>query len=185
MKMKNYLIEKASDTKNKKKPHFSEPYLDKENNRMLASNGFIIASVPVEVEEGDDDGHIPVDALIAARKKATKQKSETIVVDASDAALKIHYEPDSRLAMGKPKNMDNVMRNRGPERHTITLDANYLLNLAKAINYRGGGTAVTLHLPQDPRSAVLVTPLNFEENKARNDAYGILMPILAGDAQND
>lgn len=52
------------------RPVLCHPYYDADNGVVVAADGFILVSIPVEKEDGDESGHIHADALKEARKSS-------------------------------------------------------------------------------------------------------------------
>src|ERR1043165_2378632 len=50
------------------RPVLEDPYLDAEAGRLVATDSYILVSLPVELDEGDVSGWVPAEALKAARK---------------------------------------------------------------------------------------------------------------------
>ena len=65
MKMRNTKIESAVDSK-EMRLHLTEPFLDVENKRLVATNGKILTAIKVEVQPEDVSGYISKDALEAS-----------------------------------------------------------------------------------------------------------------------
>ena len=171
MKLPESQIELAASTEESR---YTTPIkavkLDVAGKRLMATDGRILAIVPAEVSEQDHDGLIPVDALKEARKmdKASKGITE-IAVNGKFTVNAGNRHAEFKLETGNFPNADAVIpKFDGPP--TITLDAELLLRLAKAIQTKGYSTnyAVALWV-KDANSAILV--------KGEQDgAIGVLMP---------
>ncbi len=160
-------------------------WYDKEHQCLVAADGFIMVVVPVEAEESDTGGHIPLEAIKAARK-ATKGRA--------------YLEADKDWRVSSPFVEDGqwerptwpfpdyrqVVPVADEECVTVTLDARRLMQLAEALceeenrAKRVNGKnrdifGVTLTFKPDGVSPILVYPLH-EPNKPRG-RFGIIMPM--------
>lgn len=145
--------------------------LDVAGKRIMATDGHILAIVPVEVSDGDHDGLISVDAMKAARKLQRAAKGVPIQANVngkfsiSGAGQSAEFDLDT----GTFPNVDAIIpKFDGPP--TITLDAELLLRLAKAIETKGYSPAYSVALwIKDANSPILV--------KGEQDgAIGVIMP---------
>ena len=81
---KKYKIEKATSD------DFTRETLNQialQGNRLIATNGRIVAVVPVDREEKDEDALIPRLALMAARKNTTKEDRKGFKIAISPSLL--------------------------------------------------------------------------------------------------
>lgn len=151
----------------------------------IATDGRMIAYVPVEMEEHDVPGMFVADAFVAARAEVEAVCEEE---DASPTFGKawIRLREDDRAQVGDSafqcsrglkKYPDVDIKIGGVPRATITLDAVRLLALAEAIGAAqyGVGQAVTLEI-RDEREPVVVRPAGQDTG-----AFGLLMPIAEVD----
>ena len=106
MKMRNTKIESAVDSK-EMRLHLTEPFLDVENKRLVATDGKILTAIKVEVEPDDVSGYISKDALVAARKIAKKYKEETIEIRANGSLELKTGDKFNRRDLGTFPNVDN------------------------------------------------------------------------------
>lgn len=170
MKLPNTEIEQAASTE-KSRYTLSAVKLDVTNKRMMATDGHILAIVPVEVSETDHDGLLTIDSIKQARKmhKSAKNISE-MAVNGKFIVKAGSQQAEFELETGQFPNADAVIpKFAGPA--TITLDVEKLMRLAKAIkekNY-GGERIVSLWI-KDANSGILV------KGSDDGDALGVLMP---------
>ena len=150
--------------------------LDVEKQRLLASDGKMMAVVPLEKTDNDPDdktGPLTVEAIKAARKRQNRQGDGTHYLLANgDQRL-----PKSGLTFDRPEEVTfpdfdavDVKRPDGP--CTIALDAELLFRLAKAISSRKDDLRVKLHV-RNRESAIYIESVDFGEG-----AHGVLMPII-------
>lgn len=182
---KNCKIELAA-SKNKIRPSIGAPYLEirESGSRVCATNGAILAVIPVETEEGETSGYLSIDALKAARK--TRDEHAEIYCNGSlqvknGATFPRHGEemrfPDVD-AVTVPPNEEI----HGCKRVKLLIDTVLLSSLADAI----GSECVTLWLQaEEGRDGLVVDrPIRVEpmsDGRARppacRDAFGVIMPI--------
>lgn len=67
MRIPSTKIEAAAATRDVR-AYINQPWLDVERQRIVATDGHILAIVPIETDEGDASGPIPTEAIKAARK---------------------------------------------------------------------------------------------------------------------
>lgn len=169
---KDYKLENAVG-KDDDRPEMLHPYFDRESGVAVATNGKIMAVVPVDASEDDTAGHIPIEAITAARK-----------INWGDCPIKLNE--NARLEhLGKVQewpradkrypNWKNAVPNKDRKEVRLTLDAALLLRLAKALGKDDRGSAViTLRIASDAsggidaRSVIVVEGLY--------EAYGLMMP---------
>lgn len=159
-------------------------WYDEADKCLVAADGFILAVVPVEAEDSDEGGHVPLEAIKAARK-ATKGRA---YLEAGDGLVSCPFSegeewerpgwpfPDYRQIVPTPD--DDYVR--------VTLDARRLMQLAEALceeenrAKRVNGKnrdifGVTLTFKPDGVSPVLVHPVH-EPNRPKG-RYGVIMPM--------
>ena len=176
MKMRNTKIESAVDSKDMR-DHLSEPYLDVENERLVATNGKILSAIKVEVEPDDVSGYISKDALVAARKIAKTYKEETIEIRANGSLELKNGDKFNRPNVGTFPNIDNIlnMLETDPAK-TIRLgiNAKLLLDLAKSL--ANATQEVVLDLVVDENNQVS-SAINVSVAKQGKDDKAVIMPI--------
>jgi hypothetical protein len=74
LNLRQFKIEKASQTRGGgSRPRIAQPYLDVDAQVLVATDSYVMAIVPVEIDENDVSGAVPTAALAEARKR-TKGK---------------------------------------------------------------------------------------------------------------
>lgn len=166
-------IERAA-SKDAARPILTYVHLNTELERLEATNSYVAAVIPVEVEEGDESGLIPVEA-IKAQRKASKSEAASLTVNGDDARLST---PEGEQSWRKGEGTFPDIASLEPENLSdfqIGLNPKYLLELAQAL---GSPEAIKLQFIQEADSVpsnkrgMRVTPLAGDEG-----AFGILMPI--------
>jgi hypothetical protein len=164
-------IEKACASGEHARPSLEVVHLDVENKRVVASNGLILAQVPVEVGDGDVSGPLPMDAIKLSRRdvgpRILRTEDEKIIV-VSDKG-RVHFDRP-KVKHDIPSKADKIFRDPNPP--FVVLDAWLLYRLAQAISEPlGDNLPVKLHLPSrlDGENALVVTPLEGE-------GKGMIMP---------
>ncbi len=137
------------------------------NGRAYATDGYIMARVPVELEDGDQDGLLSVEAIKEASKaNRTILANSVVTVTATKTGAQTTY---ARPMLGEFPNCDQIIPTE-PGPFKVCLDAILLAKLAEAMGTDG---TVTLHLhPDNPLAVIYVTP-----DDATNKSDGAIMPI--------
>lgn len=170
MKLPNARIEQATRKKDKVRPQLNNMRLDVEQHTLAATDGFILALVPVEVDDGDTSGYITPEAIALARK--TRADSIT-----ADSALKL---PDG-TQLPRPKDADMpqwpnvavVIPPKPDHEPDLIIDTALLLRLAEALNDQSQKkTATALKLWFSGRES----PIYAEGNTV--GAVGVIMPMV-------
>ena len=156
--------------------HPAENHIFINNETAVACDNHILAIVPVQMEEGDSAGLIPVDALKAARKGLKKDATKATinangivsVVDAKTKAVSTWTRPNETYPPYKA-----IIPDYKPEEIAcqIAIDAELLARLAGAL----GNDRVILTIPKDALSnprAILVKTTDSD-----NTAHGLIMPV--------
>jgi hypothetical protein len=158
-------------SKDETRPTITQPFI--QGGRAIATDGRILASVPIETVEGEEveDKRIPIDALKAARKATLKmypgatltlgEKNCTLLNGASYPVL----HPDVKW-LPQTREIVSAKLNREDATFSVALDITLLERLSEAI----GCEKVTLCF-KDNKSIITMLP-----NDA-NGAFGLLMPI--------
>ena len=176
MKMRNTKIESAVNPKDKR-DHLSEPYLDVENERLVATNGKILSAIKVEIDPDDVSGYISKDALEVARKIARKDREDTIEIRANGSLELKNGDKLNRPDLGTFPDIDNIldMLETDPAK-TIRLgiNAKLLLDLAKSL--ANATQEVILDLVVDENNAV-TSAINVSVAKQGSEDKAVIMPI--------
>jgi DNA polymerase III sliding clamp (beta) subunit (PCNA family) len=175
---KKIAIEKAV-SKDKTRSAICEPYLDvsdKNNPVMVATNGWIMSVVPVEVQDDDESGYVSKEALAAARKSA--------VMDECEIRLNGKAEiPSSGMVMGREglagesryPNWRQVMPDYDEKDKgftVIALNAKMLLDLALSMGHEWVKLVI-----KDSNSPIGVSPSPTDRSYVPTNAKGVIMPI--------
>ena len=174
MKMHNSAIEKAAGVKDVRH-YLTQPYLDVERGAILATNGQILAVVPVDLDEDDTSGHVSIDAIKAARKQAPGSRADKVLsIKANGGLLLQDGQSYPRGDLGKYPDIDRVIPDKDKAEHVFSIDATLLKNLAEAI-CEPGNSQVTLYL-NDSNGGIYVEP-----NQDDSKAHGVIMPCRGRD----
>lgn len=108
--------------------YLTMPHLDVEKKRLIATNGHALVVHPVELEEGDTSGPVPLDALRVIR---AKRAGDSIALSGNAVAEGLTYpRPDFG---GYYPDVDRVIPAKPDTPPTIVFDAASLLALAQAM----------------------------------------------------
>jgi len=163
--LKEHKIEKALQKETETR--FQTEYAMLEDGNLIATNGRILAIVPVEVDDADTNGLVSKEALIQARKGIPKGGLSTIGCNSG-----LHLERQG-MTLDRPfqesedtfPSWRKVIPSGDATVRKITINAKLLHDLANAL----ASDAVTLHLQEEDFRAILVT--------GENDATGVIMPL--------
>lgn len=141
--------------------------------RAIATDGRILAVVPVELQHEDRGERIAIKALKESRKAGGSKVEHAFIsleTSHSIAAGGAQYP----VTQHTPPHMANILpgENRAPAIARIRLDASLLLRLAKALG--ANHDRVLLEI-SDEKDVVIVRPMG--ENC--NEAFGLIMPVRA------
>ena len=164
--LKEHKIEKALQKETGTR--FQTEYAMLDDGNLVATNGRILAVVPVETDDADTNGLVSKEALVQARKGIPKGGMTTIVCNSG-----LHLErqgmtlerPFQESADSFPNWKAGVVPDAGLTVRKVILSASLLHKLADAM----ATDAVTLHLQVNDGTAILVT--------CENDATGVIMPL--------
>lgn len=164
---RRYRIESAA-ARDSWRPILLSPYLDTKRKRLVATNTFILASVPVEIEDEDTDGPIPLAAIAAARKLQRKDGVATITANstATVPGFAAFDRPEQTQFPDHEKLLKAVQKAKPA--FTIGLSPKLLHDLAKAL---GSEDSVQLDF-EGPLKPICVTP-----RQTGGGGEGVLMPI--------
>lgn len=185
MKVPNAVIENAA-SKDAHNGHSMEHVLLR-NGRLVATDGHILASVPVETCESDKDGLVPAEALSRARS-AAKTMATAKWIDAGQrrGAVYVNAPASGSVSVICPLFQFKVQRPVGQFPNyetalpkapqgtppTVILDLGQLQTLARAIGAEQNGKLALRLWVTDASKAVWVEP--FE----RSGAFGVIMPLF-------
>lgn len=166
----------AACSKDETRPGITQPFI--QNGRCIATDGRMLASVPVETEDNEEvEGKkIPLDALKAARKASGKlwadmpfTFTESHCSILGGASFPLHH-----VDVVSPKVAEIVSARLEKEEavFSVTLDVDLLKRLSEAL----GSEKITLNF-KDEKSIITVLPSGTENRD--NKSFGLLMPIRA------
>jgi hypothetical protein len=166
--------------KGKDRPILNNVHYRADKRRLEAVDGFVLASVPVALAEGEEpsDCMIPVEAVKEVQKMArVKSKSPKLEIDGERVtASAVPAYPDGETANGPTVTYNLYTEGKFPDtdqinpppsglQHLVTLDVKRLYDLARAICEDDNNTAtadlfVNLYQGESKGSPVVVEPLD-------------------------
>ena len=162
---KCYKIEKAVSTGSSRES-LHNVFVSKRH--ALATDGRILAIVPVSTDGEDEPGWMSPDALKHARKVSGKGL-DSIRIGLNGTRILPDGTTMQRPEKNSPPRVFRLLRRAyKPRSFTIGINASYLKNLADSL----GSEEIILSC-NTPNEAVLVRPL-----KSNPGAVGLIMPIL-------
>lgn len=159
----------------------SQPYLDRENGVVVSTNGKAMAIVPVECDETDVSGHIPVEMVKLSRKTAWG-KLTVGEMSVGQESVRVKDVSVKRPELGTYPKWEQVIPKAEPEgkakRIRFGINAEMLRSLSQAL----GSDEVSLEIEFDTEgrykdevcAAIRVQPLGAPES---GRAYGVIMPM--------
>lgn len=159
---KNAKLEKVVD--GTRRPSMGAACL--QGSRLLATNGYALASVPVELEPGDVDGPVTVEALKASRKGKSWEASIECNGSLKVADGVTYPRPDLGEFPSTEKALEDAKAS--PKVVRIGLNAKKLRDLADALGASDGRIVLEIEAPD---KAVLVWALEAP------GALGVIMPV--------
>lgn len=148
-------------------PNMKNVMLDCESSQLISTDGYILAVIPATIDEGDTTGMIPGEVFTKARraKAHTIKANGAIRVESASEVIEV-VRPE-----GTFPNWKAIIREQPKGKPTITLNAELLLSLAKAIKAtdKSNPPVVSIWI-SDEQSAAFV--------KA-GDGFGLIMPCRA------
>jgi DNA polymerase III sliding clamp (beta) subunit (PCNA family) len=161
-----YQIEKACST-DPTRYVLQNVYITEDKKHLIATTGRILAKVPVTIEETDDRGNglIPGNVIADARKK---NKRGPTLLNLNGSFQHLDGVSVPRTAEGPFPRTDQVIPKNPVIKHTVTLNPELLLNLAKAL---GDKERVTLEFQDQSGDPAIIV--------RNGDAYGLIMPLRA------
>lgn len=171
LNLRKYLIERAADPKGLR-PALHCTWLDVEKKRLYASDSYIMASVPVEVDEGDVSGQIPLAATKQARTNQRKSRMSNAVIDAPEGTIEVAMLGGKMILNRGNDSKPEFKKIMTPKAKTkpvlsIGLNAELAARLQAALGAKQG---LRLDI-YGPLEKIHVTALGDDE------AVGVLMPI--------
>jgi hypothetical protein len=173
----NYKLEKAVATTDRCRPSIENVLICKDGKHpvAVATNGRIMAVVPVEIDDDRELGLVSPEALKRARKAGVSLRCPPTIILNGDARFldgSSLPRPDQADCGQYPKwEQIAKMEDERKPAFTVSLDPKLLLDLAEAVGWEKGH-AVTLAV-SDSVSAIVVTT-------AHSKGRGYLMPRRDG-----
>lgn len=162
-------VEKAI-SKNQTRHAITAPWLTADG-KVIATDGKILAVIPCEVNEGDEPGYIPTDALKASRK-GRGATGEMVLTRAECQVLNgATYPADNERTA--PDWTVVIPSGDRPIKIRVAFDPERLAALAEAM----GAGAVILEI-EDETSPITVRPASkgYGDVPAEPGAFGVIMP---------
>ena len=161
-------------SKDENRAAIMQPFI--QGSRAIATDGKILASVPIETEEGEDveERKIPLDALKAGRKASGKLWAD-IPLTFTETACSIlggASFPLQHADVQLPRVAEIVSARLEKEEaaFSVTLDVDLLKRLSEAL----GAEKLTLNF-KDAQSIITALPSGCENRD--NKSFGLLMPM--------
>lgn len=176
-------------SKDESRPVLSKVHLNVEASEVWVCDSYMAARFPVDLDEGDTSGPIPVEALKAARKPPLRGSEGRILVNhhvdvVMDGKGQTHSDPYVTLPRESAEyqfpNLDELFPESGTV-FEVGLNAKKLHDLAKAFGQdevrlsfiAGRATNVDGDAGPSNLRPILVNPISARED----DGKGLLMPI--------
>jgi len=190
MKLPRTKIWEAAAT-DKERPTLTNVHYNVEKKRLEAADGFILAVCPVEPDNKDKGGIVPVDVIKGAMKASTRKgkvptMTETVegfiagvANNGTESIVGNSYLP----VEGQFPDVDAITPKGEPE-YVMTIDAELLYRLAMAIcEDKSGGNKPLLHVRLYKYSHT--SPIRVEPGPQRlnRENWGLIMPISDGEKQ--
>ena len=156
----------------------NSPYLNVEKSELVATNGCIIAVIPVELDGGDTSGPVPVDALKGARKRENIGSANECEIKCNGSAELLNGAamPRGNMDLSYPE-YDCVVVDKPQETADIALDARSLRDLVDALTDRKCGSGiVSLWLSKNPDGTIDASRPIRVEVSAHPERIGVIMP---------
>jgi hypothetical protein len=170
------------------RPTLEDVWFDKGKSQLVATDGFILAVIPVDSQEGDVEGHIPMDAIKEGRRKA---RDSRLYIGSKQATVWVEFNGEKeyeRPDLPFP-DYEQIVPSYNPDDDDVVqicLDARRLMQLAEALcqqqdRANKNGTkkydafGVTLTAKKGGICPILVHPI--WDNGKRKGRYGVIMPM--------
>ena len=152
-------------------PNIGHPHLDRNKQKVIATNGHMMIILPVQCADADTSGAVPKDALKVARKEA--RKSSNVLLELNGAAKATNGQTFPRPDLSFPPYEQLIPNFGNAKTHTFAFNATYLKALSDALGIeKYTGVQITINL-DDVEAPILVRST---AEKTPEDAIGILMP---------
>lgn len=179
MKLPNTKFDKCAATNADVRYYLREPWFDADHERILATNGHVMAVIPVEADPDDTTGPVPMEAVKAVRK--VHKKDGDLLLEPGHANAYGDRYP--RADHDKYPDVKYIIEplDDGKGEADIVLDAKLLYDLAQALIECKTTEAARVRLffkkdeegTVDKKAAIRVVPMG---PGSVADAFGIIMP---------
>ena len=185
MKLSKLALIEGACSQDQTRPAITGVYLEKNTEtktaRLIASNGVILAILPVQTDDRDASGHIAPEAFKQARKAC---KSPESFISANGICTLANGMEIGRPVLGNFPKIDQLIPG-GESKFSVSLDPEQLFRLAEAI---GSARGVTLEIVGEGM-AMRVKPCRNQSAKnakggkvgfcpADSGAFGLIMPVF-------
>lgn len=170
MKLKNkYKIERAASN-DETRYEINNIKINGEKKQLIATNGKILACVPVEIEKDDDigSGVLTKGAIIEARKQGKRSGMTEIKLNGS-------FEMPNKAQLPRPDKSNTGVfpyyEQAIPKRKThfaVTINPDLLMDLVKALGHEHGN-GVTLEFSKDNLDSIVV--------RTDTESIGVMIPM--------
>lgn len=151
--------------------------------KLIATNGRILAMLPVTDFEDDTEGLIPRQAIELASKGGTPSKGCRLI-SSENGSVRAQNKDMTLVDIARPegefpKYLQVIPDISDASHHVVAFNISLLHDLCLAIGAKG---AVKLHIKKTKKgctsSPILVEPIGGEDGcNASKDARGVIMPI--------
>ena len=177
MKIARHYRPEACASKDKERFGLTDPYLDVEGRAVVATDGYRMVAIPVEVDDQDVSGYVARDLLKVARKKCKKEDFEAEIRERKELVPQgIEYPPDDARTFPDWRKVLPSFSEGEPGTVTIGLNANLLKGIADAL---GGAGVVALTVKVD---SLETSPIRVRALSGNEREIAVLMPCRVGGA---
>lgn len=176
MKIQRHYRPEACASKDEDRFNLTDPYLDVEHEKLVATDGYRLVAVPVEIDEDDVSGYVSRELLQVGRRKSDKK------VGLVDIRKRIDLQPHGIewpvVEARKFPAWREVLppfAEGGPGTITIGLNARLLKGIADALGSEGQ-LALTVKVDQVNSAPIVVRAL-----RGSREEVGVLMPVRVGE----
>jgi DNA polymerase III sliding clamp (beta) subunit (PCNA family) len=162
--------------------YLNDPYFDAEGKRLIATNGHVLAIIPVEETDGDVSGPVSRDAIAAARK-ATKEIPAVSLTEEHEEVLLGPQFKRTQLTQQFP-DVDRVIPDVQEEPH-ICFNPEYLLNLWKALQPDTRNKKLVKLTFQTKPDGTIDPNGSFKVTVEGEDGVGVIMPAIFNKESDD
>ena len=147
---------------------------------LVATNGMMLAVVPVEIETGDEGDFVEVDTYKAALAAKLQYKGRATIRPAGDTVKvgpleEMTFNQDN--VDGRYPVIENVVPNKSDAKDSVLVNPKALWDLCQALGQGQGAKdpRVELHFFGDGKPILVTT----ETDDAGASPYGVIMPLVA------